>query len=137
MQKYLLVLAMSVSAAFAATAPSDKVESKMDRMESKAENKMERAVESTETTINQQGVTADTQMKSSDSRTEITRRLRARIMADDQLSTQAHNVTIVTNEEAITLKGKVANRAEKVKLENYARSMAGDMKVFNQLEYKR
>lgn len=130
MKKTLILLAMSVSAfsgaVLAANAPSDKIENRTDR-----------AVEATETTINQQGVTADTQMKSSDGKTELTRRLRARIMADDQLSTQAHNVTIVTNKDAITLKGKVANRAEKVKLENYARSMAGEMKVFNQLEYTR
>lgn len=122
MQKLILLLALSVSSVYAAKAPADK---------------MEKATEATETSINQQGVTADTQGRTSEARTELTRRLRARIMADDQLSTQAHNVTIVTNEEAITLKGKVANRAEKVKLENYARSMAGDMKVFNQLEYKR
>lgn len=124
MQKCILLLTLSLSltSAYAAKAPSDK---------------LDKAAEATETTVNQQGITADTQMKSSDSKTEMTRRLRAKIMADDQLSTQAHNVKIITNEDAITLKGTVANRAEKVKLENYARSMAGDLKVFNQLQYKR
>lgn len=79
----------------------------------------------------------DIQMKESDARMELSLRLRAKIMSDEQLSTQAHNVSIITNEESITLKGKVATRAEKVKLENYARSLAGRLKVFNQLEYKR
>jgi len=124
MQKLFIILALSsgLATAYAAKAPADKID---------------KAAEATESTMNQQGITADTQMKSSDSKTEMTRRLRAKIMADDQLSTQAHNVKIITNGEAITLKGTVANRAEKVKLENYARSMAGELKVFNQLEYKR
>lgn len=108
----LLIVALSSISAYASTAP-------------------------TSTTINQQGVTADTQRKTSVTKTEVARRLRAKIMADDQLSTQAHNVKIITTEDAITLKGPVATRAEKVKLENYARSMAGEMKVFNQLEYNR
>jgi hyperosmotically inducible protein len=95
------------------------------------------AAKATETTINQQGVTADTQRKSDDTKTEVARRLRAKIMADDQLSTQAHNVKIIATDDAITLKGPVANRSEKVRLENYARSLAGELKVFNQLVYKR
>lgn len=122
MQKIFLILTLITGSAFAAKAPVDKIE---------------KAAEASDSTFNQQGVTADTQKKASENRNELIRRLRAKIMADDQLSTQAHNVKIITNEEAITLKGTVANRAEKVKLENYARSMAGDMKVFNQLEYKR
>ncbi len=122
MQKIILILTLISSSAFAAKAPVEK---------------FEKRAEATDSTINPQGVTADTQKKASESRNELIRRLRAKIMADDQLSTQAHNVKIITNKEAITLKGTVANRAEKVKLENYARSMAGDMKVFNQLEYKR
>jgi osmotically-inducible protein OsmY len=91
----------------------------------------------TTTPANQQGVTADSQMKALDSQTEMTRRLRAKLMADDQLSTEAHNIKIITLQNGITLKGPVATRAEKVKIENYARSMAGEMKVFNQLTYKR
>jgi osmotically-inducible protein OsmY len=70
-----------------------------------------------------------------DSAMTIAQRLRARIMADNQLSTEAHNVQIVAQPTAITLKGKVANRAEKVKLENYARMMAGNKRVYNQLKY--
>lgn len=66
---------------------------------------------------------------------ELTRKLRARIMADNQLSTEAQNIQIITNPKDITLKGKVSSRAEKVKLENYARSMAGDKRVYNQLKY--
>ena len=65
----------------------------------------------------------------------LTRKLRARIMADNQLSTEAQNIQIITMPKDITLKGKVSSRAEKVKLENYARSLAGDKKVFNQFKY--
>lgn len=82
-------------------------------------------------------ISPDTGLSGTDARMELAYRLRAKIMADNQLSMQAHNISIITNPESITLKGEVASRAEKVKLENYARSMAGDLKVFNQLKYKR
>ena len=77
----------------------------------------------------------ETQKEAREAEMDLTRRLRAKIMADNQLSTEAHNVKIITMPKAITLKGPVASRAEKVKLENYARSMAGDKKVYNQLTY--
>lgn len=82
-------------------------------------------------------LSSDTGLSGVDARMEMTYRLRAKIMSDNQLSTKAHNISIITNPESITLVGEVASRAEKVKLENYARSMAGDLKVFNQLKYKR
>ncbi|MGZ3789178.1 MAG: BON domain-containing protein [Bacteriovorax sp.] len=81
-------------------------------------------------------ITADSQMKARAEETEMTRKLRERIMADNQLSTKAHNITIITVAKAITLRGPVASREEKVKIENYARSMAGDKRVYNQLTYK-
>lgn len=83
----------------------------------------------------EQGLTADSQMKAQGADIELTRRIRARIMSDNQLSTEAHNIKIITEEKSITLKGPVATRAEKVKLENYTRAMAGDKKIYNQLTY--
>lgn len=80
-------------------------------------------------------ITADSQMKGSDRDVEITRQLREAIMADDQLSTNAHNIKIITIKNAITLKGRVASKAEKVKIENLARAKAGDKKVYNRLNY--
>jgi len=72
---------------------------------------------------------------SDDKNMEVTRKLREAIMSDKQLSTSAHNVTIVAEENAIILEGHVATRAEKIKIENLARARAGKMKVFNRITY--
>jgi hypothetical protein len=80
-------------------------------------------------------ITADTQMKGTALETDVTRQLRAAIVADEQLSVDAHNIKIVTVKNSITLKGHVASRAEKVKIENLARARAGKMKVYNRLTY--
>lgn len=66
---------------------------------------------------------------------ELTRKLRERIMAENQLSTRAKNIQITTADEAILLEGPVANREEKVKIENLARTIAGKKKVYNRLTY--
>lgn len=61
--------------------------------------------------------------------------LRKAIMDDDQLSTSAHNIQILTEKNSIILKGRVASRAEKVKIENLARARAGNKRVYNRLTY--
>ncbi|MDD4975111.1 MAG: BON domain-containing protein [Bacteriovorax sp.] len=111
-KKILLIIALSLSAfsAYSATAPRDNIPSIGT-------------------------VTVDTQSKGSARDVEITRTLREAIMADDQLSTSAHNIKIVTVKKAIILKGRVASKAEKVKIENLARARAGDKKVYNRLTY--
>ncbi|MFA6237863.1 MAG: BON domain-containing protein [Bacteriovorax sp.] len=80
-------------------------------------------------------VAAEAQAKGTITDVEVTRKLRERLMADDQLSTNAQNIKIVTVKDAITLQGPVASRAEKVKIENFARAMAGKKKVYNRLTY--
>lgn len=86
--------------------------------------------------MKQQGrITADSQIKGSERDVEFTRKLRAAIMADNQLSTEAHNIKIITLKKAVILKGHVASKAEKVKIENLARARAGDNKVYNRLTY--
>ena len=56
-------------------------------------------------------------------------------MREEALSENAKKVGIVVTDDAIILSGTVANRAEKVTLENLARSMAGKKKVYNRLSY--
>ena len=70
-----------------------------------------------------------------DKNLEVTQKLREAIMSDKQLSTEAHNVKIVRVENAIILQGHVARRAEKIKIENLARAMAGKLKVYNRITY--
>ena len=72
---------------------------------------------------------------SDDKRMEVTRKLREAILSDKQLSNSAHNVKIITEENAIILEGHVAKRAEKIRIENLARARAGKMKVFNRITY--
>ena len=80
-------------------------------------------------------MTSESQVRGTKADVELTRKLRKRLMADDQLSTSAHNIKIITAKGAITLKGSVATRAEKIKIENLARSMARNKKIYNRLTY--
>ena len=66
---------------------------------------------------------------------ELARQLRKAIITDPQLSSNAHNIEIISVENAIILKGHVNSRAEKVKIENLARARAGHDKVYNRLTY--
>ena len=75
------------------------------------------------------------QIKESKAEINIVRKLRIKILADNQLSTKAKNINIVSAADSITLIGPVSSRAEKVQIENYARSMAGTKKVYNRLTY--
>jgi hyperosmotically inducible protein len=111
-KKMLLIITLSLGAisAYSATAPRDNIPSVGT-------------------------ATADTQSKGTKHDVEVTRSLREAIMADNQLSTSAHNIKIVTVKKAIILKGRVASKAEKVKIENLARARAGDKKVYNRLTY--
>lgn len=93
-------------------------------------------VEKDNTALNRnQPMSAESQSRGTKADVEVTRQLRERLMADDQLSTSAHNIKIITLDEAITLQGPVANKAEKIKIENVARSMAGKKRVYNRLTY--
>lgn len=82
-----------------------------------------------------QVVTAETQARGTKENVEVTRKLRERIMADDQLSTNAKNIKIITVGEVITLSGPVSNRQEKQKIENMARQIDRTKRVQNKLKY--
>jgi hyperosmotically inducible periplasmic protein len=65
---------------------------------------------------------------------ETTRRIRAIIVADDGLSTNAKNVKIVTNAGTVTLRGPVQTEQERTRVAAAAQQVAGNDKVQNQLE---
>ena len=65
---------------------------------------------------------------------ETTRKIRAIIVADDGLSTDAKNVKIVTNAGTVTLRGPVQSEQERTRVASAAQQVAGDGKVQNQLE---
>ena len=82
-----------------------------------------------------EAITAETQARGTEENVEVTRKLRERIMADDQLSTNAKNIKIITVGEVITLSGPVLNKKEKQKIENLARTIDRTKKVQNKLTY--
>ena len=78
-------------------------------------------------------LTADKQSNSK-SDAEITRQIRRAIVKDDSLSTNAHNVKIITNGGVVTLRGPVASVNEKTMVATMAAKIGGVGKVDNQLE---
>jgi hyperosmotically inducible periplasmic protein len=63
----------------------------------------------------------------------ITRNIRRAVVKDKTLSTAAHNVTIITKDGKVTLKGKVKSDAEKQTVEAAAANVAGQGNVDDQL----
>ena len=64
----------------------------------------------------------------------ITQAIRKAVVADKDLSTNAHNVKIVTTNGAVTLRGPVKSEAEKNRIAEKAKQTAGVKSVDNQLE---
>lgn len=71
---------------------------------------------------------------SSDHDIAITQNVRKAIVDDDALSTNAKNVKVITVGGVVTLRGPVANAAEKATIAEKARTVAGVTRVDNQLE---
>lgn len=80
--------------------------------------------------------TAD-QQKDNTSDREITRKIRASVVADKSLSTYAHNVKIIAQNGAVTLKGPVHSDEEKQAVASKAAEVVGQDKVTDQLTVKK
>ena len=65
---------------------------------------------------------------------EISANVRKAIVADDSLSTNAHNVKIITNAGTVTLRGPVKSTQEKSAVEAKAKQVAGVERVESFLE---
>jgi osmotically-inducible protein OsmY len=65
---------------------------------------------------------------------EITAAIRKSIVGDDKLSTNAHNVKIITVDGIVTLRGPVDSAAEKNIVEARAKSAGGVKRVDSHLE---
>jgi osmotically-inducible protein OsmY len=79
--------------------------------------------------------TADQQPENTSDR-DITKKLRQSIIADKSLSTYAHNVKIITQSGAVTLKGPVRSEEEKLTIASKAADVVGQDKVTNQITVK-
>lgn len=67
----------------------------------------------------------------------ITQEIRKAVMADKELSTNAHNVKIITANGVVTLRGPVKSAEEKANIGAKAQHAAGVTRVDNQLEIAR
>jgi osmotically-inducible protein OsmY len=65
---------------------------------------------------------------------KITQAIRQAVVADKDLSTNAHNVKIITENGVVTLRGPVKNPAEKANIAAKAEHVAGVTRVDNQIE---
>src|SRR5690242_4684004 len=78
-------------------------------------------------------VTAD-QQKENRSDRELARQIRRAIVKDKSLSTYGHNVKVVVQNGAVTLKGPVRTEEDKKAIEAKATEVAGEGKVTSELE---
>jgi hyperosmotically inducible periplasmic protein len=67
----------------------------------------------------------------------ITAHIRKEIVANDNLSTNAHNVKIITTDGVVTLRGPVKTTQEKAAVAAAAQRAPGVKRVDNQLEIER
>lgn len=67
---------------------------------------------------------------------DIMSKIRKSVMADNSLSTSAHNVKIIARNGKVTLKGSVASDDEKQTIESKASEVVGDGMVVNKLTVK-
>ena len=65
---------------------------------------------------------------------ETTRNIRRALVKDDQLSTEAKNVKIITVDGNVTLRGPVKTDQEKAAILAKAAQVAGDSNVHNELQ---
>ena len=77
--------------------------------------------------------TADQQKENAADR-RLTQQIRRAIVKDKSLSTAAHNVKIITQNGAVTLKGPVKSEEEKQAIESKATEIAGSGKVTSELQ---
>lgn len=81
--------------------------------------------------------TADSQMQGTGNDVEVTRKIRERLMEDKSLSNLAHNVTIVTVGNQITISGNVKTKDEVAKISSAAQQYAMGKTIKNELKVTR
>jgi hyperosmotically inducible protein len=95
-----------------------------DKADNSGKNVRDRSGE-TVTPMDQGGSAADR---------EVTANIRKAIVDDDSLSTNAHNVKVITIDGVVTLRGPVKTSAEKAAVAAKAEKVKGAKRVDNQLE---
>jgi hyperosmotically inducible periplasmic protein len=83
--------------------------------------------------LSQNAAAGAAQQSNQSSDLTITRNIRRALVKDKSLSVEAHNVTIITKDGKVTLKGRVESAAEKQTVESAANNVAGVGNVDDQL----
>ena len=65
---------------------------------------------------------------------QITQAIRRGLMKDDNLSSNAKNIKVITANGQVTLRGPVNSAQEKTKVEQIAKSAAGGAQIVDQLD---
>jgi hyperosmotically inducible protein len=96
------------------------------------------AADNTARNVRDQGSKLPTPMDQGESEADraITQQVRQSVVKNDTLSTNAHNVKIITQKGVVTLRGPVNSAAEKATIVAAARSASGVTRVDDQLEVK-
>jgi len=123
-----VVLAVLLLVATACGRPADKEVDKKAAPATDADNtaRNDRDSNATATTPFDQGENAQD--------LEISANIRKAIVDDDSLSTNAHNVKIITNGGTVTLRGPVKSVQEKEAVEAKAKQVAGNSRIESFLE---
>jgi len=97
-------------------------------------------VDANNTATNQRDRSGETNTSGDQSNTsadlQITQAIRRGLMKDDNLSSDAKNIKVITANGQVTLRGPVNNAREKTKVEQIAKSAAGDAQIVDQLDVK-
>jgi osmotically-inducible protein OsmY len=92
------------------------------------------------TAINERDRSGETQTSGDQSNStadlNVTQAIRRALMKDGELSTNAKNIKVITANGQVTLRGPVNSPQEKTKINQIARSAAGDAQIVDQLEVK-
>ena len=97
-------------------------------------------VDANNTANNQRDRSGETKTSGDQSNTsadlQITQAIRRGLMKDDNLSSDAKNIKVITANGQVTLRGPVNNAREKTKVEQIAKSAASDAQIVDQLDVK-
>lgn len=77
--------------------------------------------------------TADQTVNARKADRQLMQKIRKAVVGDKTLSTQAHNITITSQDGAVTLRGTVKSDDEKKNIEDKANEIAGQGKVTSEL----
>jgi hyperosmotically inducible periplasmic protein len=100
----------------------------------------EQKVDANNTATNERDRSGETKTSGDQSNTSgdlrITQAIRRGLMKDNNLSSDAKNIKVITANGQVTLRGPVNDAQEKTKVEQIAKSAAGGVQIVDQLDVK-